>query len=202
MKITEYTRVIASTIADDALIVSSHTLNVTAWTLTGAENPCLGDLNMGFATPVGLGLALALPHRKVIVLDSDGGALLFAGALTDLAAQAPPNLIVVIHDNESMLHFPSHTAGRTDLAAMARGAGMEHATTARTVDEFEKLFAEAYEREDLSYIVAKSERGRLAVPQDTIKPIGVEGTLAFVRRVEQLEGKDIIGRGWRISGFE
>lgn len=202
MNIVDYVRCIADTIDDDALLVTSHTLNITAWTLTGATNPCLGDLNMGFATPVGLGLALALPHRRVIVLDSDGGALLFASALTDLGAHAPDNLIVVINDNESMLHFPSHTARGTDLAAMARGAGIQDAIGVSTLEDFGKAFTRAYEGRGLAYIVAKTKHGRLAVPRDTTKLIGVEATLAFVRDVERREGTDIIGRGWRISGFE
>ena len=55
---------------------------------------------MGCNTPVGLGLATALPHRRVLVLDSDGSLLMSLGILTTVAAQAPRNLGIIVFDNQ------------------------------------------------------------------------------------------------------
>ena len=114
---------------------------------------------MGLASSVGLGLALHLPRQKVVVLDGDGSVLMNLGTLATLARYRPRNLVHVIFDNGSLLStggFDSHTtAGVTDLAAIARGAGIEHVATASTTIEFGEAFLAALECEDLSVIVAK-----------------------------------------------
>src|SRR6266566_10115269 len=82
---------------------------------------------MGLASSVGLGVALAQPDRKVVVIDGDGSVLMNLGGLTTLARYAPPNLTHVVFDNESLLSvggFPTATSTGSDLAAIARGAGI------------------------------------------------------------------------------
>ena len=73
-----------------------------------------------------LGLALALPHRKVVAFDGDGSLLLNLGSLATMANQHPRNLIHIVFDNEcyeSSRGAPTATAGQADLAAIARGCG-------------------------------------------------------------------------------
>jgi sulfopyruvate decarboxylase subunit beta len=114
---------------------------------------------MGLASSIGLGLARHLPGERVVVLDGDGSVLMNLGTLATLARYRPPNLIHVVFDNGSLLStggFDTHTtSGVTDLAAMARGAGIEHVSSVATTMEFGEAFIEALEREDLSVIVAK-----------------------------------------------
>src|SRR5207249_12152551 len=55
--------------------------------------------SMGLAASIGLGLALARPDRRVLVLDGDGNVLMNAGALASIGAAAPPNLHHVCFDN-------------------------------------------------------------------------------------------------------
>ena len=114
---------------------------------------------MGLASSIGLGLAMHLPNERVIVLDGDGSVLMNLGTFVTLARYRPRNLIHVVFDNGSLLStggFESQTAaGVTDLAAIARGAGIEHVATASTTIEFGEAFLAALEREDLSVIVAK-----------------------------------------------
>ncbi len=116
---------------------------------------------MGLASSIGLGLALNLPEEKVVVLDGDGSVLMNLGTLTTLARYRPRNLVHIIFDNGSLLStggFPSHTAaGPTDLAAMARGAGIPHVADVRTLYDFVAAAADAFERQDLSVIVARVE---------------------------------------------
>src|ERR1700729_2494477 len=98
---------------------------------------------LGCVTPEALGLAIGLPHRRVISLDTDGGLLFNLGILATVGNEQPPNLFVVVWGNEGYQSIggpPTHTAsGRVDLAAIARGAGVEDAFTARTVAEFTAL---------------------------------------------------------------
>jgi sulfopyruvate decarboxylase subunit beta len=114
---------------------------------------------MGLASSIGFGLAMHLPRERVIVLDGDGSVLMNLGTLVTLARYRPKNLIHVVFDNGSLLStggFDSQTAsGLTDIAAIARGAGIEHVASASTTIEFGEAFVEALERDDLSVIVAK-----------------------------------------------
>lgn len=114
---------------------------------------------MGLASSIGLGLALHLPEERVVVLDGDGSVLMNLGSLATIARYRPKNLIHVVFDNGSLLStggFDTHTtSGVTDLAAVARGAGVEHVAAVGTTMEFGEAFIEALEREDLSVIVAK-----------------------------------------------
>lgn len=81
---------------------------------------------MGGAAMIGLGLALAQPARRVLVVTGDGEALMGMGALATIAAMQPANLSVVILDNGQFGetgHQRSHTGLGTDLAAVAAGCG-------------------------------------------------------------------------------
>ena len=114
---------------------------------------------MGLASSIGLGLALHRPEEKVVVLDGDGSVLMNMGGLATLARYRPKNLLHVIFDNGSLLStggFESHTTqGITDLAAIARGAGIEHVDSVNSEMAFGEAAVEALERDDLSVIVAK-----------------------------------------------
>ena len=88
---------------------------------------------MGQATSLGLGIALAQPHRRVIVCNGDGSMLMNLGSLVTIAAQAPENLAVILLDNgmyEVTGGQPTPAtagapgaAGRVDWIALARGSG-------------------------------------------------------------------------------
>ena len=113
---------------------------------------------MGLASSIGLGLARHLPSESVVVLDGDGSVLMNLGTFTTLARYPPVNLVHIVFDNGSLLStggFESHTtSGITDLAAMARGAGIEHVADVGTLMEFGEAVLEAFEREALGVIVA------------------------------------------------
>ncbi len=114
---------------------------------------------MGLASSIGLGLATHLPGRRVIVLDGDGSVMMNLGTLITLARCRPRNLIHIVFDNGSLLStggFDSQTAaGTTDLAAIARGAGIEHVRAVSEAVEFGEAFMDALARDDLSVIVAR-----------------------------------------------
>ena len=112
----------------DLLVVAG--LGSTAWDVTAAgDHPLNFPLwgAMGGAAALGLGLALARPDRRVLVLSGDGEVLMGLGALATIAVQKPSNLALVAFDNERYGETgmqPTHTAHGVDLAAMARAAGM------------------------------------------------------------------------------
>lgn len=116
---------------------------------------------MGLASSIGLGLAIHAPEQKVVVLDGDGSVLMNMGGLATLARYRPKNLVHIIFDNGSLLStggFHTHTTdgvGVTDLAAVARGAGIPHVAKVATPFDFMEAVGDALDREDLSVIVAK-----------------------------------------------
>jgi sulfopyruvate decarboxylase subunit beta len=115
---------------------------------------------MGLASSMGLGIALSRPELKVIVLDGDGSVLMNLGGLTTLARYRPRNLVHVVFDNESLLSvggFPTATSTGSDIAAIAKGAGVPRTATVKTLDEFTAAFGAALAANDLTTLVAKVE---------------------------------------------
>src|SRR5436309_4454232 len=115
---------------------------------------------MGLASSMGLGIALTRPERQVIVFDGDGSVLMNLGGLTTLARYRPRNLVHVVFDNESLLSvggFPTATSTGSDLAAIAKAAGVPRTLTVGTLDDFTRAFGDALKAGDLTTIVAKVE---------------------------------------------
>lgn len=115
---------------------------------------------MGLASSMGLGVALSRPDQRVVVLDGDGSVLMNLGTFTTLARYCPPNLTHIIFDNESLLSvggFPTATATGTDLAGMARAAGIPHTTQSDDPGAFHEAVVAALPSDELSCIVAKVE---------------------------------------------
>ncbi len=86
--------------------------------------------SMGQISSMGLGLAIARPDLKVIVLDGDGSLLMNLGSLATIARKAPPNLVHIVWDDEvyeTTGRQPTHTSAGTDLAGIARAAGITKA---------------------------------------------------------------------------
>ena len=115
---------------------------------------------MGLASSIGLGIALVKPERQVIVLDGDGSVLMNLGGLTTLARYRPKNLLHIVFDNESLLSvggFPTATSTGSDLAGIAKAAGVPRTMTVKTLHEFAASVDEALTAGVLTTIVAKVE---------------------------------------------
>ena len=94
--------------------------------------------SMGLASSIGLGLALARPDIRVIVLDGDGSLLMNLGSLATIGLLRPANLVVVVMDNQEYATTggqPTPTAHGADLAAGARAMGISAAVTVRSEAE-------------------------------------------------------------------
>ena len=122
----------------DMLVVAG--LGAAAWDVAAAGDhdldfPLWGA--MGGAAMVGLGLAVAQPGRRVLVITGDGEMLMGLGALATIAVQGTANLAVAVLDNERYGETgmqETHTAHAADLAAMARAAGFPVTALARDGD--------------------------------------------------------------------
>ena len=183
----------------DQLVVAS----VSGQWIWGQLSKHEGNLllgSMGNALGVGLGMALGLPHRKVIVIESDGSVLLSLFNLPTLGTLKPDNLVVFVFDNEaysgSRISRPSATASGTDLAAIARDAGVPLALTVRDFETFSREASLALKEPGLRFIVAKVEESfehRQAERSDVDL---MESKYRFVRYIERTEKISVFrGRG-------
>ena len=122
-------------------------LGSTAWDITAAGD---SDLSfplwgaMGQAAMIGLGLALAQPKRRVLVITGDGEMLLGLGALATIGVQQPANLTVAVIDNERYGETgmqATHTASGVDLAKVALACGFRSARQVRKPGQLAALRA-------------------------------------------------------------
>src|SRR5687767_15261006 len=136
MKATLHRREVAEILLSerkDLLVVAG--LGSTAWDITAAgDSPLSFPLwgAMGNAAMIGLGLALAQPRRRVLVITGDGDMLMGLGSLATIAVQKPRNLSVIVLDNEAFGETgmqATHTRYGVDLPAIARASGFRSAGT-------------------------------------------------------------------------
>jgi sulfopyruvate decarboxylase subunit beta len=147
-------------IEDCAVVTIMGAVAVELYSLGHRPNFFYLEHAMGLASSLGLGIALSQPGRRVVVIDGDGSVLMNLGGLTTLARYAPPNLTHLIFDNESLLSvggFPTATSTGSDLAAIARGAGIPDAVSVTEVDEFAEAARRGLAADHLSCVVAKVE---------------------------------------------
>jgi thiamine pyrophosphate-dependent acetolactate synthase large subunit-like protein len=143
----------------DLLVVAG--LGASAWDVAAAGDhpldfPLWGA--MGGAAVLGLGLAMAQPTRKILVITGDGEMLMGVGSLATIGAQRPRNLRIVVLDNERYGETGqqrTHTAFGTDLAAVALACGFPQAQTVREQSQIESLRTEIHSVNDLFLAVVK-----------------------------------------------
>jgi thiamine pyrophosphate-dependent acetolactate synthase large subunit-like protein len=181
----------------DELVIVSLGASVDEWYSAAPHmrEASLFQQQLGCVTPEAFGLAVGLPHRRIVSLDTDGGMMFSLGILATLANEQPRNLFVVVWDNECYQSIggpPTHTAGRADIAAIARGAGIEHAYTATDLATFKKLCREGLAATTPFVLVAKVEP--MSEPEIKRKHSdGREDKYIFVRHIERTEGIVIMG---------
>lgn len=185
----------------DHLIVTSQSGQRIEWgSLSKHEgNLLLGE--MGAALSVGAGLALALPDRPVVVLESDGSVLLSLSSLATVANLGVHNLAVFVFDNGmysgTRISEPTATGGKTDLEQLAKGAGIERSVTVKDVESFKKQAVPAMAGKALSFIVCKVQESLIHrdIPRPDVDLL--ENKYRFVRYLQATEGKapPFIGRG-------
>jgi sulfopyruvate decarboxylase subunit beta len=160
MKRIDCLQAIYDRLADCAVVTIMGAVAVELYSLGHRPNFFYLEHAMGLASSVGLGIALSQPERTVVVLEGDGSVLMNLGGLTTLARYAPPNLTQIVFDNESLLSvggFPTATSTGSDLAGVARAAGVADARTVTTLNDFAGGAKAAIDADHLACVVAKVE---------------------------------------------
>lgn len=156
----------------DVAAAGDHPLNLYLW---GA---------MGGAAMIGLGLALAKPKAKVAVITGDGEMLMGMGSLATIGVQRPPNLAVIVFDNQRYGETgmqASHTDKGVDLVGVAKSCGIKRAFDVEDQGALETLAGELVALNETLFArvrIAADEPQRVLPSKD-----GVELKLRFRKAV-------------------
>ena len=180
----------------DSLVVCTGWGAREWWALCPSDGN-LKTRTLGLVSSIAAGLAIALPHRKVIAIDGDGAFLMNLCGLPTIALQNPGNLIHLLFDNEVYeASGGTATASRiTDAAALAKAAGYKNALWVKTPEEFRDEFIQAWKRNELTLIAAKIDAGQPA----NLPPLRldeIENKYRFMRYLEESEKRPILNPGF------
>jgi len=179
--------------AKDALVVSSAGAMTLEWNTLRPGDGNFRVRTLGLCSSIALGMALGLPHRRVIALDGDGSLLMNLCSLPTIARMQPGNLLHIVFDNEVYEASGSKktaTGCGTDLVEMARAAGIRNAAWANTLEDFTRAVSSALTQDEVCFLGVKvgTERSDVApYPMDE-----VENKYRFIRYVETTEKIEIL----------
>ncbi|MGH7825098.1 MAG: thiamine pyrophosphate-dependent enzyme [Candidatus Binatia bacterium] len=179
--------------AKDALVVSSAGATTLEWNALRPSDGNLRVRTLGLCSSIALGMALGLPHRKVIALDGDGSLLMNLCSLPTIARMNPKNLIHIVFDNEvyeASGYRKTATSSGADLVGIALAAGIKRALWVNSMDSFADAVAEALTGDQLTFVGAKVETARTEVPPYPLDE--VENKYRFIRYVEKTEKIEIL----------
>ena len=161
MKRHEAIKVIVHSLAGDELIVSSTGM-ISRELFNIKDSPqnfyMLGS--MGLASSMGLGLALSLPDRRVVVIEGDGSILMNMGSMATIGHFAPKTLTHIVLDNEvydSTGGQPT-VSGTVKLEEAAKAAGYQVAERVLSKEELRRINISL---EGPTFILVKVEKGSI-----------------------------------------
>ena len=182
--------------AGDALAVCTGWGAREWWHLRPSEGN-LKTRTLGLVSSIAAGLAIGLPHRKVIAIDGDGAFLMNLCGLPTIALQNPGNLIHLLFDNGIYeASGGTATASRnSDAVALAKGAGYRRALWVDTPDEIVTAFIQAWKESELTLIAVKVDPGQ---PKNlpSLKMDEIENKYRFIRYLEATETISVLNPGF------
>jgi sulfopyruvate decarboxylase subunit beta len=162
------------------------------FTIEGDNPSVLYNMDMPYAMPLCLGIAMSSNLPKVVALEGDGSLLAGVPGLGTVGRYRPPNLVVIVLDNEAYGSFgqgemASATAEGIDLEQVARACGIASTATVRTLEESERELARAMREPGPWLVVAKLEAHGDTDPKFAgVPPDVADGGLKFYRALRSL----------------
>jgi sulfopyruvate decarboxylase subunit beta len=186
--------------AKDALVVSSAGAMTLEWNALRPGDGNFRVRTLGLCSSIALGMALGLPHRKIIALDGDGSLLMNLCSLPTIARMHPSNLVHIVFDNEVYEASGSKktaTACGTDLVGVARAAGIKNSGWANNLSDFGRAILAGMTTNELRFIGAKVTTERTEVSPYPLDE--VENKYRFIRHVERTEQVEILKKNLSAS---
>jgi sulfopyruvate decarboxylase subunit beta len=127
--------------------------------------------SMGLASSIGFGLAMAKPHKDVVVIDGDGSLLMNMGSLVTIFANNPSNLTWIVIDNGAYGSTGNQDtyAQKINLVDVAKGIGFKNSFNFDDID-----LKDVIRSDDVSFIVYKTEPGNSNAPIIDLDPITIK----------------------------
>jgi thiamine pyrophosphate-dependent acetolactate synthase large subunit-like protein len=199
----ELIKALASIVPPDVLVVTSIGNNSYFWAELTDREATLYHSTLGMCTPAAFGLAMALPRRKVLALDSDGNLILNLGVLGTIANENPINLTILVMDNGNYLGshkkdpgMRTATGGKMKLEEVAKGCGIASSHTVQDVAKFRKTIEAALRTDGPHFIRAQVETLDTERPPKTKHVLDPrENKYQFAKYIERTEGVQILGGG-------
>jgi phosphonopyruvate decarboxylase len=175
-------------------LVRDDTVFIATTGFTGRELYEAGDLpnnfymvgSMGCAAPLGMGLAMARPDLRVVVIDGDGALLMRMGGAAILAAYSPPNLVHILLDNNAHDSTGAQrtVSDRIDFVGFAESVGYRNAFYAHDAAELATLAERSLDSGRLGFVylpIATGAKANLGRPK-TKPPEVRERFMSFIAR--------------------
>jgi sulfopyruvate decarboxylase subunit beta len=168
-----------------------------AWLDWCTARPSDGNFHLktlGSGSALGIGLALALPHRKIAVLDGDGAVIMNVNGLVTVGRVRPKNLIHIVFDNkiyESSGCIPTASAYNLDIAEFGKAAGIKSVRKVNELEAFKAAVKNAFETDGPHFIVATAEPSGEDANTSYSRLNEVEGKFVFSRYLEKIEGRKL-----------
>ncbi len=165
---------------DTVFLATTGVTGRELYEIDDAENNLYMVGSMGCVSSLGLGLALATPQKKVVVIDGDGSLLMRMGALATNAAYGPKNLLHItldngIHDSTGGQDTASLNLSFVEITA---ACGYDQALYAHDLDELKKYINQWKSNPALTFIHLKIKKGtREDLSRPKIKPFEVKNRL-------------------------
>ncbi len=183
-----------------AAISGPGTISRLLWS-TGHESASIYQMDMGYATSMALGLALARPRERVISVEGDGSIIAAMSVFSTVGRYQPPNLLILIIDNGIYASAGDGTIKTgssfgTDIAAVARACGIarDHAFDVDSEAQTETALQRACTEPGPWVVVAKVDdsdrrvmqgaKSRGAIPFDIVETV-IHFRREMARRAEQ-----------------
>jgi TPP-dependent indolepyruvate ferredoxin oxidoreductase alpha subunit len=205
MNRTDVLRHIASLRNGDPMIISPGLAN---YAIAEAKDEPLTiyNMDMPYATPMALGMALGWPGRRIIAIEGDGSLLAGPGVLSTVARYQPGNLLIFVFDNGAYLttgsgKAPTATAFGTDIEEWGRAAGLKNTRTVHGLDTAKRAVDVAFTELGPWLIVAKvdkqdrpAERGAHTLPM-YVYEAGLIFHRAALQERSQKKSSSLAGKG-------
>lgn len=168
-----------------------------AWLDWNQARPSDGNFHLktlGSGSSAGLGMAMALPHRKIAVLDGDGAVIMNVNGLITVGRVRPKNLIHIVFDNkiyESSGCIPTASAYNLSIADFGRAAGIPSVREVNKLDDFKAAVKNAFDSDGPHFIVASVEPSGEDANTSYSRVNEVEGKFKFIRHLEKIENRPL-----------
>ena len=150
-------RIIGALKGDELVVSANGMISRELFAVKDTANNFYMLGSMGLASSIGLGLALSVPDRKIVVLDGDGNLLMNMGSLATIANLSPKNLVHIVLDNGSYASTGGQpTASRVvELEKVARSCGFKHSKKIENAGGLEADIRELLHADGPTFVLVK-----------------------------------------------